>query len=188
MKRSEARGTVLHVSHESDERTCGQNKPSADCCCGNEGRECGSPEKDNQQSREKSLAITPKRRNHDLQKDQPTKVFGVIGVTGTKHREICARGTTTHYDEEHYYFGSAISHAGLLPTIALPRQPRPRKLVVSIDEPGPCFSCPSPHAIAHRWPVLPSPSQAAQCHVRESHGRSGGLPADLEHTPPHRWQ
>src|SRR2546426_5178468 len=115
MKRSEAMGTVLHVSQESDERACRQNKPSADCRCGNERRECGSPEKDNLQSWEKSLAITPKRRNHDLQKDQPTKVFGVIRVTGTKHREICARGTTTHYDEEYCYFGNAISHAGLLP-------------------------------------------------------------------------
>src|SRR5205814_34616 len=106
-------------------------KPSADCRCGNERRECGSPEKDNLQSWEKSLAITPKRRNHDLQKDQPTKVFGVIRVTGTKHREICARGTTTHYDEEYCYFGNAISHAGLLPTIALPRQSPPRKLTLS---------------------------------------------------------
>src|SRR5438132_12676552 len=97
MKRSEAMGTVLHVSHESDERTCGQNKPSADCCCGNEGRECGSPEKDNLQSREESLALTPKRRNHALQKDQPTKVFGVSRVTGPSHSGICARRNKTHF-------------------------------------------------------------------------------------------
>src|SRR5439155_1188203 len=49
-------------------------------------------------------------------KDQPTKVFGVIRVTGTKHREICARGTTTHYDEAYCYFGSAIIHSRPVPT------------------------------------------------------------------------